>query len=103
MFRDARIHVVIPAYNVADHIADVIKSLPAWVDAITGGDDGGARPPAGAGRCDYTKGNRFLFDRELSVMPKHRLAGNFVLTFLTKLASGYWNVFDPQNGDHAIP
>ena len=54
------------------------------------------------GRCDYTKGNRFLFDRELSVMPKHRLAGNFVLTFLTKLASGYWNVFDPQNGYLAI-
>jgi dolichol-phosphate mannosyltransferase len=50
------------------------------------------------GRCDYAKGNRFLYDRELGAMPRHRLAGNFALTFLTKLASGYWNVFDPQNG-----
>src|SRR5260370_3393509 len=31
-------------------------------------------------------------------MPGARLIGNFILPFLTKLASGYWNVFDPQNG-----
>ena len=54
------------------------------------------------GRCEYAKGNRFLMSRELDIMPKGRLAGNFVLTFLTKLASGYWNVFDPQNGYLAI-
>ena len=54
------------------------------------------------GRCDYAKGNRFLRSRELDIMPRARLAGNFVLTFLTKLASGYWNVFDPQNGYLAI-
>ena len=47
MFRDARIHVVIPAYNVADHIADVIKGLPAWVDAITVVDDGSADATGG--------------------------------------------------------
>ncbi len=58
--------------------------------------------PIVEGRCEYAKGNRFLMSRELDIMPRARLAGNFVLTFLTKLASGYWNVFDPQNGYVAI-
>jgi hypothetical protein len=35
-------------------------------------------------------------------MPIERIVGNVVLTFLTKLASGYWNVFDPQNGYTAV-
>jgi glycosyltransferase involved in cell wall biosynthesis len=51
---------------------------------------------------DYAKGNRFLAGESLSFMPRHRLFGNIVLTFLTKLASGYWHVFDPQNGYTAI-
>jgi len=46
----------------------------------------------------YAKGNRFLQPHSLRQMPRLRLAGNFLLTFLTKLASGYWRVFDPQNG-----
>ncbi len=51
---------------------------------------------------DYAKGNRFLESTALKRMPKIRLLGNALLTFLTKLASGYWNVFDPQNGFTAI-
>jgi glycosyltransferase involved in cell wall biosynthesis len=51
---------------------------------------------------DYAKGNRFLAGDSLHEMPRHRLFGNVVLTFLNKLASGYWNVFDPQNGYTAI-
>jgi glycosyltransferase involved in cell wall biosynthesis len=51
---------------------------------------------------DYAKGNRFLHTNELGDMPTIRLAGNFVLTFLTKLSSGYWKIFDPQNGYVAI-
>jgi glycosyltransferase involved in cell wall biosynthesis len=47
---------------------------------------------------DYAKANRFLHGRALQQMPLPRLLGNFALTFLTKLASGYWHVFDPQNG-----
>jgi glycosyltransferase involved in cell wall biosynthesis len=47
---------------------------------------------------DYVKGNRFIHTEQLNQMPTFRLIGNFVLTFLTKLASGYWNLFDPQNG-----
>jgi hypothetical protein len=51
---------------------------------------------------DYAKGNRFLASESLSIMPRHRLFGNIVLTFLTKMASGYWHIFDPQNGYTAI-
>ena len=47
---------------------------------------------------DYAKGNRFLHSMALRQMPLPRLFGNFALTFLTKLASGYWHIFDPQNG-----
>ena len=50
----------------------------------------------------YTKGNRFLVEDRLRDMPKLRLAGSFLLTFLSKLASGYWQVFDPVNGYLAI-
>jgi dolichol-phosphate mannosyltransferase len=164
MFRDTRVHVVIPAYNVAAHIGSVLRGLPDFVDTVTVVDDGSADgtaetalkaddarvtvlqspinegvgaamargfkhalgqgagiivkmdgdgqmdpadlprllEPIVEGRCEYAKGNRFLMSRELDIMPRARLAGNFVLTFLTKLASGYWNVFDPQNGYVAI-
>src|SRR5207245_9940871 len=50
----------------------------------------------------YAKGNRFLAGESLASMPRHRLFGNVILTFLNKLASGYWHVFDPQNGYTAI-
>ena len=50
----------------------------------------------------YAKGNRFLGGLPTSHMPRKRLLGNIVLTFLTKAASGYWNIFDPQNGYTAI-
>src|SRR5262245_5172559 len=58
--------------------------------------------PLLTGSCDYTKGNRFLDGDRLAEMPAVRLVGNFVLTFLTKLVSGYWSIFDPQNGFVAI-
>jgi glycosyltransferase involved in cell wall biosynthesis len=51
---------------------------------------------------DYAKGNRFLMGSSIGVMPTHRLLGNLGLTFMTKLASGYWQIFDPQNGYTAI-
>jgi glycosyltransferase involved in cell wall biosynthesis len=50
----------------------------------------------------YAKGNRFLVPEFLPEMPKHRLLGNVILTFMTKLASGYWHIFDPQNGYTAV-
>jgi glycosyltransferase involved in cell wall biosynthesis len=51
---------------------------------------------------DYAKGNRFLAGESLHLMPRHRLVGNIVLTFVNKMASGYWHIFDPQNGYTAI-
>jgi len=54
------------------------------------------------GRAEYSKGCRFHHAPELSTMPSVRRSGNFALTFLMKLASGYWHVLDPQNGFVAI-
>ncbi len=164
MYRDKQIGVVIPAYNVADHIRHVVDGLPALVDrivvvndaskdrtsevlgslseprvqvlalpsntgvggamvagfraALAGGvdivvkmDGDGQMDPQQLPRLldaiivdgfDYAKGNRFLDSDELAQMPKLRLFGNFILSFLTKLSSGYWSVFDPQNGFVAI-
>lgn len=50
----------------------------------------------------YSKGNRFIHGESLAVMPQHRLFGNVILTFMNKLASGQWHIFDPQNGYTAI-
>jgi dolichol-phosphate mannosyltransferase len=58
--------------------------------------------PIVVGEADYTKGNRFLHARELRAMPGRRRFGNAGLSFLTKLASGYWGIFDPTNGYTAI-
>jgi dolichol-phosphate mannosyltransferase len=58
--------------------------------------------PIAGGRCDYAKGNRFLDRPAARAMPRVRLLGNIALTFMTKLASGYWHIFDPQNGYTAI-
>jgi len=58
--------------------------------------------PILAGEADYTKGNRFFDLEEIRQMPKLRLFGNTVLSFMTKLSSGYWNLFDPTNGYTAI-
>lgn len=52
--------------------------------------------------ADYTKGNRFLHYDALKRMPLIRKIGNLALTFFTKIASGYWNIFDPTNGYTAI-
>jgi hypothetical protein len=54
------------------------------------------------GRADYTKGNRFRDFQALQQMPFIRRAGNMALGFLTKAATGYWNLFDPTNGFVAI-
>lgn len=58
--------------------------------------------PILAGEADYTKGNRFYDLEEIRAMPPMRLFGNAVLSLMTKLSSGYWNLFDPTNGYTAI-
>lgn len=54
------------------------------------------------GEADYTKGNRFFFLDELGSMPALRFFGNSVLSFCSKVSSGYWTIFDPTNGFTAI-
>ncbi|RQG99483.1 glycosyltransferase family 2 protein [Natrarchaeobius oligotrophus] len=54
------------------------------------------------GVADYAKGNRLLSSEYRASMPRFRLVGNAILTFLTKIASGYWKTMDPQNGYTAI-
>ena len=154
--------VVIPAYRVEDHLAEVIAQVPHLVQTIIAVDDGspdgtgqlldqlarrdrrlvvihhetnrgvgGAtksgylealRRGAGvvvkldgdgqmnpeyiesladpilAGQAEYVKGNRFQDWSYLRTMPLGRKIGNLGLSFLIKLTSGYWNVFDPTNG-----
>jgi glycosyltransferase involved in cell wall biosynthesis len=164
MYKEHRIAVIVPAYNEARLVGQVIRSVPEYVDHCIAVDDrstddthaaiegcGDARVVAlrtpenqgvggatmlgyakalelgcdvavkmdGDGQMspehlyllldalieqgyDYAKGNRFLAGESLHAMPRHRLFGNVVLTFVNKLASGYWNVFDPQNGYTAI-
>lgn len=58
--------------------------------------------PIISGEADYTKGNRFYDLEKIRSMPKVRIFGNAVLSLLTKLSSGYWNLFDPTNGYTAI-
>lgn len=58
--------------------------------------------PIASGNADYTKGNRFYDIRYISRMPFMRIWGNLSLSFMTKLSSGYWNIFDPTNGYTAI-
>ena len=54
------------------------------------------------GKADYAKGNRFRDFQSLQQMPLIRRIGNLGLSFLTKAATGYWNLFDPTNGFFAI-
>jgi glycosyltransferase involved in cell wall biosynthesis len=58
--------------------------------------------PIADGEAQFTKANRFFGEGSFEGMPKVRIIGNIVMSFLTKAASGYWNLFDPQNGYTAI-
>ncbi|WP_394741801.1 glycosyltransferase family 2 protein [Natronococcus roseus] len=64
--------------------------LPALLDPIVDGE------------ADYAKGNRLTDGVYRAEMPRFRLVGNAILTLLTRVASGYWRIGDPQNGYAAI-
>lgn len=164
MVEKLKVFVVMPAYNEAAHIANVIRHMPAIVDKIIVVDDcssdntaeaaratgdsrievirnsknlgvGGATvagyrcalecgadvvvkvdadgqmdpqaigklvKPIVEGIADYTKGFRFRDRESIRKIPKVRLIGNMGLSYLVKMASGYWNIFDPTNGFTAI-
>jgi glycosyltransferase involved in cell wall biosynthesis len=58
--------------------------------------------PILSGQADYTKGNRFFDLENIGRMPTIRIVGNAALSFLSKLSTGYWDIFDPTNGYTAI-
>ncbi len=58
--------------------------------------------PIVAEHADMTKGNRFVHFAFVRKMPLVRRLGNLALSFLTKVASGYWRMFDPCNGYLAL-
>ncbi len=165
-FESYTIGVIIPYYNAAKHIENVVNKLPSFISKIIIVDDcgkesipealviqsktsdrivlvknkknlgvGGATKhgflkaielkldyaikvdaddqmdssyipdllkPLIENKAEYAKGNRFKDFKALKQMPFVRKIGNLGLSFLTKVASGYWNNFDPTNGFFAI-
>lgn len=53
-------------------------------------------------RTDYAKGNRLVTGEAWRKIPRTRYIGNSILTFMTKIASGYWHVTDSQTGYTAL-
>ena len=58
--------------------------------------------PVVRGEVDFTKGNRLRYSEAYQLIPKTRYFGNQILSFLTKIASGYWHVTDSQSGYTAV-
>ncbi len=54
------------------------------------------------GECDYAKANRLFTGQAWQLIPRSRYLGNAILSFLTKIASGYWHVADSQSGYTAV-
>jgi glycosyltransferase involved in cell wall biosynthesis len=85
------------------------KKLKIDITAVMAG-DGQMNPddlevvvyPVSEGIADYCKGNRFTFASGLAAIPSVRKFGNFALSILTKIVSGYWHVSDTQCGFTAI-
>jgi len=111
---DARVHVIYHQVNqgVGGAVMSGYKAaIAAGADVIVKVDGDGQMDPSLipdfvapiiSEEADYTKGNRFFDLEEIRAMPKVRLFGNAVLSFMTKLSSGYWDLFDPTNGYTAI-
>lgn len=64
--------------------------LPQLLDPVTDGGFG------------FSKANRFFAPESFEGMPGYRVFGNIVLSFFTKVSSGYYHLFDPQNGYTAV-
>jgi glycosyltransferase involved in cell wall biosynthesis len=59
--------------------------------------------PVARGEVDYTKGNRFLMPQVgLDGMPWTRFLGNALISISTKMASGFYKIYDVVDGYTAI-
>lgn len=111
---DKRVEVLIHAENQGVGGAVVTgyrAALDGGADIVVKVDGDGQMDPAMIsdliqpivdGKADYTKGNRFDSLVGLREMPGVRVLGNGVLSLMSKISSGYWNVTDPTNGFTAI-
>lgn len=111
---DPRVHVHFNAENLGVGGAVMRgyrEALPEGPDVIVKIDGDGQMDPALlpafvepilSGQADYTKGNRFFDLENIGRMPVVRIVGNAMLSFLSKLSTGYWDIFDPTNGYTAI-
>jgi len=111
---DPRLHVLYHAVNQGVGgavLTGYSASILAGAEVIVKIDGDGQMDPAlmsafvapiVRGEADYAKGNRFFEVETVRKMPIVRLIGNAGLSFLTKLSSGYWDLFDPTNGYTAI-
>jgi hypothetical protein len=61
-----------------------------------------ALDPIAEDGVQFTKANRFYARSSSAGMPSHRVFGNVVLSVMTKFSSGYYHLFDPQNGYTAL-
>jgi len=54
--------------------------------------------PVVDGTADYSKGNRLFTGEAFKKIPTIRYLGNGLLSLMTKVTSGYWNIADSQSG-----
>jgi len=111
---DPRVEVLFNARNLGvggATMAGYRRALTDGMDIVVKLDGDGQMDPARipalirpvlCGAADYAKGNRFFALEFLKSMPPLRLFGNAILSFMTKMSSGYWQVMDPTNGFTAI-
>lgn len=104
--------VVLIEHKVNEGVGGAIASGYKWaaendIDmAVVMAGDGQMNPddlpaliePVADGRADYSKGNRLFTGEAFQKIPKIRYFGNSLLSLLTKIASGYWNIADSQSG-----
>lgn len=111
---DLRVEIICNEKNLGvggATIAGYRRALADGADVVVKVDSDGQMDPQAIGKlvkpivqgnADYTKGFRFHDRETLRKMPKVRLIGNMGLSYLVKVATGYWNIFDPTNGFTAI-
>lgn len=111
---DPRVHVLYHRENRgvgAATITGMRRALEDGADVVVKIDGDGQMDPALlpqfirpilAGYADYAKGNRFFDLEHIAQMPRARVFGNAALSFMAKLSTGYWDIFDPTNGYIAI-
>lgn len=108
---------VVPVHNDKNRgnggalISGYLRALELELDVVAVMDGDGQMDPDDLfnivlpviwGEVDYTKGNRLLEPNVWQVMPRYRFWGNSLLTLLTKFATGYWHLLDPQFSYTAI-